>query len=207
MTSSTHRNHRPRRTQASRREESERRLLEALTQIIAEQGVSAATFESVAARAGFSRGLASQKFGSKDGMTRALIARLDAWRRATLAEHHTDTLTGREAIETYVQLNFDELVDMPEFRAYFSLAGGAAAEGGDLRAAFAEAHGNARDLLAGFIRRGQEDGSINKSVSVEPTALILGSLLLGAAIHSLLDPDADLAAMKAAAIDLIERGL
>ena len=52
-----------RRTQAERRAESDDRLLEAAAAIIAEEGYMAATLERVGERAGFSRGLASRKYG------------------------------------------------------------------------------------------------------------------------------------------------
>ena len=63
---------RTRRTQAQRRDESEQKLLRAAGDVIAERGVTAATFEAIGAQAGYSRGLATQKFGSKQGMIEAL---------------------------------------------------------------------------------------------------------------------------------------
>ena len=62
-----------RRTQAERRDESQRRLLEAAAALIQERGMAAATFENIGVRAGYSRGLATQHFGSKQGLIEALI--------------------------------------------------------------------------------------------------------------------------------------
>ena len=61
-------------TQAERRDRSERELIAAAIKVVAEQGVSAATFDMIGREAGFSRGLVTQRFGSKDGLIRALIA-------------------------------------------------------------------------------------------------------------------------------------
>jgi AcrR family transcriptional regulator len=62
-----------RRTQAERRAESEQQLLRAAAEIVVQEGVAAATFESIGRRAGYSRGLAAQKFGSKQGLVEALV--------------------------------------------------------------------------------------------------------------------------------------
>lgn len=67
-----------RRSQAERRAESEQRLLDAAAEIIATEGYLAATLERVGERAGFSRGLASRKYGSKDGLIEAVIWRVSA---------------------------------------------------------------------------------------------------------------------------------
>ena len=63
-------------TQAERRDRSERELIAAAIKVVADQGVAAATFEVIAGEAGFSRGLVTQRFGSKEGLTRSLIAHL-----------------------------------------------------------------------------------------------------------------------------------
>ena len=67
-----------RRTQARRRAESDDRLLTAAADIIAAEGYVALTLERVGERAGFSRGLASRKYGSKAGLIAALIRRTEA---------------------------------------------------------------------------------------------------------------------------------
>src|SRR5258706_16390675 len=72
------------RTQAERRDESQRRLLEAASAVIQERGMAAATFENIGARAGYSRGLATRHFGSKQGLIEALIARIQERRDSAL---------------------------------------------------------------------------------------------------------------------------
>ena len=60
-------------TQAERRERSEQELLEATMRVVSEKGVAAATFDAIGREAGYSRGLVTQRFGSKDGLIRSLI--------------------------------------------------------------------------------------------------------------------------------------
>lgn len=63
-----------RRSQAERREEAEQRLLEAALQIVAQRGAVRMTLAEVGEAAGYSRGLATHRFGSKAGLVHALAA-------------------------------------------------------------------------------------------------------------------------------------
>ncbi len=192
----------PRQTQAERREESERRLLDALIDIIAEDGVAAITFDAVGKRAGLSRGLASARFGSKAGMVAALIDYLHNRRSEALKALDTDAMTGRQALECYVRSHFDELIDRPNMRAYFALAASAAADGSEFRPAFVRSHERARDMLADMVQRGQADGSVPAGLSPVATGTVIGAMLFGAAIHNIIDSQADLAAMRDASLAL-----
>ena len=63
-----------RRTHAQRREEAEQRLLEAALEIVARRGTLRMTLAEVGEAAGYSRGLAGHRFGSKAGLLHALAA-------------------------------------------------------------------------------------------------------------------------------------
>ncbi len=65
---------RVRRTQADRREDSERGLVSAAISVTAERGVSAATFEAIGQRGGYSRSLVTRRFDSKQGLIDAVSA-------------------------------------------------------------------------------------------------------------------------------------
>src|SRR3954465_8821227 len=60
------------RTQAERRAEAERKLLEAAMHLVAERGVRAVTLAAVGERAGYSRGLVTHHFGNRQGLLDAL---------------------------------------------------------------------------------------------------------------------------------------
>ena len=129
-----------RRTQAERRDESGRSLLEAAIEVVAEQGVSAATFESIGRKAGYSRGLATQRFGSKQKLIEAVINHLHERQEAALAENRIDELPGLEAVLAYVDVYLRGLALNSEGRAYFMLLSAAVADAASLRAAFAAEH-------------------------------------------------------------------
>ena len=65
-----------RRTQTERREEAERRLLDAALAIVARTGTVRLTLAEVGEAAGYSRGLPAHRFGSKAGLLRALVAHI-----------------------------------------------------------------------------------------------------------------------------------
>ncbi|CAN0427695.1 unnamed protein product, partial [Phaeothamnion confervicola] len=67
-----------RRTQTERREEAERRLLDAALAIVARTGTVRLTLAEVGEAAGYSRGLPAHRFGSKAGLLRALVAHIHA---------------------------------------------------------------------------------------------------------------------------------
>src|SRR5699024_4887137 len=63
-----------RRTQAERRQEAEKRLLDAALEVVARRGSVRMTLAEVGEVAGYSRGLAAHRFGNKAGLLRALVA-------------------------------------------------------------------------------------------------------------------------------------
>lgn len=185
-----------RRTQAERRDASERRLLDATAHLVAEQGVSAATFETIGRAAGYSRGLATQKFGSKDGLIEALIADLEARQAAFLTEQHVDDLPGLEAVLAYVDLYLRHLGDQAATRAYFMLLAGAVADASPLRAAFARTHDGVKQRLSALVARGIAEGGLRREIDPDAAALMIGSLLLGLSVQWLVDPDTDLDSIR-----------
>jgi AcrR family transcriptional regulator len=85
---------RKRRTQDERREEAERRLLEAATRIIGKAGVETFTLADVGEAAGYSRGLPAHYFKTKAGLLTAVVNYLvERYFRRT-------TFQGRQRITT-----------------------------------------------------------------------------------------------------------
>src|SRR5690349_22428973 len=62
-----------RRTQRERREETERKVLAAATALIAQHGSRALTLAEVGEAAGYSRGIVSHHFGSRENLLRAVM--------------------------------------------------------------------------------------------------------------------------------------
>lgn len=193
-----------RRTQAERRDESERRLLDATARVVAERGVSSATFEAIGRSAGYSRGLATQKFGSKDGLIEALIADLHEQQNALLEAHQVGDLGGLLALLAYVDLYLRHLGDSEATRAYFMLLADAVADASSLRAAFAHSHARVKARLAALVERGQAEGDIRPEVDPQAAALMVGSLLLGLSVQWLVDPKTELDAIRTTSLETLK---
>jgi AcrR family transcriptional regulator len=186
----------PRLTQAQRRDQSERLLLQAAAELIVERGINATTFENIGARAGYSRGLATQKFGSKQGLIEALIGQLQIRLEQLLRERDFDSLPALEAVLTFVDVFLRNLDQDGEKRAYFMLMAGAIADRSPLRDPFARAHGDVERQLEAIVLRGQAEGTIRPEIDADAAALMIGSLLLGLSMQLLIDPQMNLAPIR-----------
>ena len=175
-------------TQPERSELSTQRLIEAALSIAAEEGVSAVTFEAIGRRAGCSRGLATQKFGSKKGLVEAVITYLHEQRGTAVERLHPEGMTGLQGLIAYVELHLAAIHSDPEGAAYFLLLAGSVAERADTRELFAASHERAKRQMMRFMARGEKDGSIRPLPDREASALAVGSLIVGIAIQSHADP-------------------
>ena len=198
----------PRRTQADRREQSGRGLVQAVVDIVSERGVGAATFEAIGARANYSRSLVTQRFGSKRGLIDAVIQQAVERFDALLLEHTPQdrepaALSGLDALLLSFDVYLTELTTSGELRAYFMLLSSAVAELNELRAAFAAQHQRVKVRLADLVAKGQADGSIRPEIDAEAAALMIGSLQLGLSMQILVDPAMDLAPIRRVAVNTL----
>lgn len=195
---------RRRRTQAERRAASELGLLQAAAELIAEGGVNAATFEAVGARAGYSRGLATQKFGSKQGLIEALVTWLKERSEELMKASAIDTLPGLDAVLGYVDSYLGNLHENVELRAYFILLSGAVAERNAADSVFSETHHWVEERIAVFVARGQAEGAIRPDLDPHAVALMVGSLLLGVSTQLHIDPGMDLTPIRTAILKTLK---
>lgn len=196
-----------RRSQAERRDESGRLLVEAMLSVVAEQGVAAATFEEIGRQARLSRGLVTQRFGSKRGLVEAAINHLHRRREAEMHVEAYARMHALDALMSFIDEHLRVSVDDHEGRAYFMLLASAVADTTALRDLFADSHERVRVRLCALLEQGKVRGEICSEVDADATALMVGSLLLGARIQRLIDPDADLEAIRRAMAQTLTRAL
>jgi len=194
-------------TQAERRERSEQELLEATMRVVSEKGVAAATFDAIGREAGYSRGLVTQRFGSKDGLIRSLIDALHGWQRDALEAAHVERMDGLSALCAFVELHCQSLGGKEEDKAYYMLLAAAVADKLETRAAFAESHEVERVLIRSLIERGQEEGSIRTDADADATALMAGCALIGIRMQNMIDPGTDIAPIRDALIQSLRARL
>jgi AcrR family transcriptional regulator len=181
-----------RRTQAERREDSERGLVKAAISVTAERGVSAATFEAVGERGGYSRSLVTRRFGSKQGLIDAVISYLHDRRAVLAAEFGIDQMPGLDALLADTDLYLRSLSEKGELKAYFMWLSAAVADASSSRMAFAASHEQVRTRLRGYVQKGQAEGCIRSDLDADAAALMVGSLQLGLSMQLLVDPTMNL---------------
>ncbi|OWQ95096.1 TetR/AcrR family transcriptional regulator [Sphingopyxis witflariensis] len=182
---------RERRSQADRSSASELKLLSAAALVLVEEGYSALTFDRIGEVSGFSRGLASQKFGSKDGMVLAVVDYLNARLDSRYAEGRDAAGNPLDEVIAYVRTFLEEIAVDHLSLSYFVLLAATIANKAPTQPAFVEAHQKVKKALVLMIERGQKSGIIRTDVDPETAALSIGSFQLGVATQLRLDPTLD----------------
>lgn len=196
-----------RRTQSERRNQSEAALLKAAIDVIATSGVGAVTFEALGKTGGFSRGLASVRFGSKARLLEAVLRRLHERQEAMVREQGFDDLPGCDAVMRYVELNMKDMAHRNEARAYFMLLSSFAAEASDMRSTFAATHAAVEERLRRWVAKGQAEGAIRPELDPHTAALTIGCLMLGLSMQLLVDPSVDFEPLRKASLAMLRTSL
>ena len=192
-----------RRTQVARREESGRKLVEAAAAVVADEGLSAATFEAIGLKSGYSRSLVTQRFGSRQGLIEAVITYLRDHLDARMNELNIRDLPGLDAVLAYFDVYLRDLSEKGGLRAYFVLLSSAVADVTTLRPLFAAEHERVRFRLANMIRRGQAEGGINAHIDADAAGLMIGALQLGLSMQLIIDPDMDIEPIRVVSLDTL----
>lgn len=207
---------RPRRSQSERRAESDRLLLLAASELIAVQGYGATTLEQIGRRAGYSRGLVTQKFGSKEGLVRALV---------TLLHHELDelldqALAGAEGLDAVLRIvdayvgtfTERELQTAPErvvsVQAYYVLMSESVGVIPEIRQFFVDANIRFRARLEKHLEIARGRGAMRANLSAGTAAAMIQSALSGLTLLWLVDRNTmDLDEGREALVETIRRTL
>jgi AcrR family transcriptional regulator len=152
-------------TQIERTALSDERMADAAVALICERGAAATTLTEVGLRAGYSRGLASNRFGSKAGLWAFLVRTIgEEW----LAELHgaVDGTSGLETIHAALDAHCAFLLESsPRTRAFYVLWFESVGPDAELRALIAHAHARRQRDVEDWITSGIERGSIPPDVA------------------------------------------
>ena len=183
------------RTQVERRAEAERKLLEAAAELIAERGVRAVTLAAVGERAGYSRGLVTHHFGSRQGLLDALTLEL----QNLLGFPETDA-RGIDRLLVVV----DAYLAAPHNRVFLVLWAEAMTSEPDLREAFAARDARFRATLVECL---DDADDLRADVDKEALAQALVGLLRGTSLQLLAAADTDLGPIREQVRGLLAHGL
>jgi AcrR family transcriptional regulator len=198
-----------RRTQAERTGTSSNGLLRAALELIAERGFRATSLQAIGERAGYSRGLVSHRFGSKEGLLKELVTRmLQRW-AVDVRDPAVGDRVGAEALRAVARVHRDAIEQTPQgVRALYMLLFESLIDVPDLRSAMAQLDRQMRAGTENSIRAGIAQGTVRADVDVAGQATLFLAVLRGIALQWLVDPDAvDLEAAYRALDAWLERGL
>lgn len=175
--------------QQRRTERSTNALLQAASELIVEGGFDALTFAAIGDRAGYSRGLVTARFGSKDGLVEALIDRIvTTWNTRNVLPQTRD-LSGRDAMVRVIDaIRRQAQRDPSGLRVLYAMAFEAIGPHEELRLRMIKLHDVMRADFTAIIRRGMNDGSIGPDTPPEREAEQIIAGLRGIGFQWLLDP-------------------
>src|SRR5581483_7966512 len=179
---------RARRTQRERRETSYRRMLEAAVKLIERQGSSRTTLAQIGELSGYSYGLVSHRFGSKDALVRAVTREV----QESFARHAMGELEDRRGLAALLVLAERSLraAAARNRNALFVLIGEALGPLPAIRRDMADADGKFRAAVRRLIERGIDDGDVRRDADPAAQAAMVVGILRGLAIQRLLNPSA-----------------
>lgn len=163
-------------------------MTEAAIRLIAERGPAGTTLAAIGEAAGYSRGLATQRFGSKDGLLRHVLKRVSReWlRRLDLA---VGRKAGVEALEGVLDTQVAFMREAPnDVRAMYLLWFQSIDPGAEYRPNVAEVHRQQRAAVAGWIADGQARGTVNPDANPRRVADNFCSAATGIVFHWLVNP-------------------
>jgi len=176
------------RTQAERSATSDKALLDAAIDLILERGIDKTTLQAIGERAGYSRGLATYRFGSKAGLFDAICKSISHRWITYLTEgvgdkHGIDAMCA--AIDAYVRF----VSDAPkETRVLHILLCAAAAPQSDFQETARHLYERQREDVLQWMRQGVSEGSIRADVDPQSESSTFVAFLSGITYLWLLDP-------------------
>ena len=178
-------------TQPERSALSDARMADAAIALICERGAAATTLKDVGLRAGYSRGLASYRFGSKEGLWAFLIRVIGEEWLAELQQAVAGT-TGLETIHAAVDAHCRFLLESSErIRAFYVLWFESVGPDPSLRAVIIGAHARRQRDVEEWIRSGNEAGTVRTHVDVRSVAEQFCAAIIGIVYTWLVAPLAD----------------
>ncbi len=186
---------RRRRTQAERSALSDRKLTEAAMHLMVRHGIQGTTVHAVGEKAGYSRGLATHRFGSKAGLFAKVlqVASVDWLERVQTA---VGSRVGAEALCAATDAADRFFRERPdEVRAMYLLWFLSIDPSADYKSNLANVHNAQRRDAAQWIRAGQDAGVVDPSLDPERSAEQYVASMAGIAYQWLANPAMPLSLM------------
>lgn len=175
-------------TQAERTALSDARMLEAAKELIAEHGTHNTTLREVGEKAGYSRGLASNRFGSKEGLFSQLVRDFNR-RWAEELRNTVGSSTGLPAFSAALDaVEYFLLNRSDEMKALYILWFESMSSHDEVRQRLARNHTAYRRDAERWVREGISQGTIRDTIDPQCFAVEFASLIFGLIYQWLVDP-------------------
>ena len=196
-----------RRTQAERREEAERAILEAATRIVAAKGLDELTLADAGEAAGYSRGLPSHYFGSKAELLSAIANHIFEWFFAGLRAR-AKRRPGLDSLIDGIEFFFDVCAsDRVMWIALHTVRAGALHKPA-LAETIANLNRDSAKAIESDIRAGIASGEIRCGIDAATHSVLILASARGVIAQWLVDPDPiDLKALRNAFIASVRGNL
>lgn len=176
-------------TQAERTALSDRLMFDAAVQLINERGTRKTTLKEIGELAGYSRGLANYRFGSKDGLMLELFERFDDRWKDHLGGYLGDA-TGLHAVRQAARALRDFLgTESSYMRAMYLLWYESLGHDSAMRLRLAEHHDVYREDARRWIEQGIESGEIKPAIDASQFAVQYCAFIFGLVYQWLVSPD------------------
>ena len=175
-------------TQVERAALSDARMADAAVALICERGAGQTTLKDVGLLAGYSRGLASSRFGSKAGLWSFLVRTIGEEWLAELGQAVAGTC-GLETIHAAVDAHCRFLLDSSQrIRAFYVLWFDSVGPDEALRAVITSAHQRRQRDVEAWITSGLEAGTIRPGIDVRSVAEQFCAAIIGIVYTWLVSP-------------------
>ena len=180
-----------RRTQEERKALSESRMLRAARELFAQQGYMRTTLSEVGKAAGYTGGLVSHRFGSKEGLLKAVIQHIATRFFSDQLKPHVSVQSAEESITNYIDVYLSEIGKREStMRALYVIMGEALGSVPEAREEIALMNRAFRKRLVDIIERGMKSGEFRKDVQPNAAAILITALLRGVTMQILTDKKA-----------------
>jgi len=163
-------------------------MLDAAVKLIERQGSSRTTLAQIGELSGYSYGLVTHRFGSKEALVRAVTHAA----QASFARHEMDDVERRQGLAALVTLveRYLRAAASRNRNALYVLIGEALGPVPEIRRDMAAADANFRGAVRKLIEQGIEAGEIRRDAEPDAQAAMIVGTLRGLAIQRFLDPSA-----------------
>jgi AcrR family transcriptional regulator len=177
-------------TQAERTAISDKAMFDAAVQLILERGTEKTTLKAIGERAGYSRGLATYRYGSKAGLFDEVCKTISR-RWLDYLEEDVGKKIGIDAMCAALDSFFQFVSDFPqEARVLQILYCGAAGPKSEYRQTSVSIHQRQQDDVAEWVRAGQRAGSVRKDADPKSVAAQYIAYISGMTYLWLINPNA-----------------